>query len=436
MIKLDMTRSKAGRPAMAVKSDFEQAVARVVAAGNCSGCGLCAALSDNVEMRLDAEGFSRPAWVGGGRPDSADVRRRFRRSCPGVTIRPPQTPVVNRHPTLGLYVSAWSGWASDDQVRHIGSSAGVLTALSSWLVESGRATEVVGAAASRTQPSRTVPVKIRSRADALAASGSRYAPVGVAAAYDVDSGRTDVAFVGKPCEAYAVRSATEHRPAADSPFILSFFCAGVPSQLATDALVDKLAGGAEVDSVRYRGNGWPGMFSVRDRQGTVAEVDYEESWGEHLGPHIQPRCKICPDGTGEHADIAVGDFWNADSRGYPQFSESTGNSAVIARTRRGHEALMAAQMAGIVELHPVKLDDVAAIQPLQTRRRRVVLPRLLGRVLAGGRVPRVRGYRLLRTEIATAPSLRQFLGEFIGEAKGARWRAVRGRRRAAQDDVA
>lgn len=437
MIKLTLNRVGPAAAKRRSGAGLQQAVERVVAADNCSGCGLCAALSDNIEMHLDADGFLRPLWVG-HRESASDegVVKRFRQSCPGVSMRSPQTSPPERHPTLGPYVSAWSGWATDVTIRHSGSSAGVLTALSTWLVESGRAAEVIGAAASRRRPSRTVPVTIRSRDEALTAAGSRYAPVGVAAAYEVDSPRADVAFVGKPCEAYAVRRATDRGSAVKSPFILSFFCAGVPSQKATDRLVSRLAPGGDVDTVRYRGNGWPGMFTVRDRTGGVAEMDYEQSWGKHLGPYIQARCKICPDGTGEHADISVSDFWSADDRGYPQFSESAGNSAVIARTRRGHEALMAAQHAGILKLRPVNLDDVAAIQPLQSHRRRVVLPRLAGRVLAGRRVPRLHGYRLLATEIATAPSLRQFLTEFIREAKGSQWRAIRGRRKAVRDNVA
>lgn len=415
---------------------LREAVDRVVAADNCSGCGLCAALSDQIEMRLDNDGYLRPVWVGGEAVVADNTVARFRASCPGVAVKPPQLPSVRRHVTFGPYVSAWSGWAIDEHTRHSGSSAGVLTALSNWLIESGRATKVVGAAASRRSPSRTVPVTIRSRSDALDAAGSRYAPVGVAAAFSVDPQEPAAAFVGKPCEAYAVRGAIEHSGNGRAPFIMSFFCAGVPSQHATEALVSKLAPGAEIESVRYRGNGWPGRFSVRAADGTVAEMDYEESWGRHLGPYIQSRCKICPDGTGEHADLSVGDFWRADEHGYPLFADSSASSAVIARTRRGHEALMAAQHAGIVELRPIALDEVAKVQPLQVRRRRLLLPRLIGRLLAGQAVPRVRGYRLLRNEFVTARSLGGFFTEFVSEVKGSRWRALQRRSRMGRRDVA
>lgn len=432
MTTLPASRSDVKARGRRSKPTLREAVERVVAADNCSGCGLCAALTDQIEMRLDSGGYLRPVWVGDETGfEDAD---RFRASCPGVEVRAPHLPSARLHATLGPYVSAWSGWATDEEIRHRGSSAGVLTALSNWLIESGRATEVIGAAASRRSPSRTVPVTIRSRAEALDAAGSRYAPVGVAAALSVDPRPTDVAFVGKPCEAYAVRSAAQHSGDAQAPFIMSFFCAGVPSQHATETLVKNLVPSAEVESVRYRGNGWPGKFSVRAVDGTVGEMDYDESWGRHLGPYIQSRCKICPDGTGEHADVSVGDFWKADDRGYPLFADSAGTSVVIARTQRGHETLIAAQQASIVELRPVTLDDVAKVQPLQVRRRRLLLPRLIGRLLAGQAVPRVRGYRLLATELATSQSRRGFVTEFVREVKGSRWRALHQRLKTGRPD--
>jgi coenzyme F420 hydrogenase subunit beta len=179
--------------------------------------------------------------------------------------------------------------------------------------------------------------------------------------------------------------------------MLSFFCAGTPSQHATDRLAQTL--GTEVDEVaelRYRGNGWPGNFAVTDRAGNTASLSYDESWGRHLGRALQWRCKLCPDGVGEDADIAVGDYWDADENGYPLFENQQGRSVAIARTRRGHQLLMDAAAAGAINLRAAKLRTVAGIQPLQVQRRSTLLGRLAGRLLAGKRIPYYSGYGLSR----------------------------------------
>ncbi|WP_210480615.1 Coenzyme F420 hydrogenase/dehydrogenase, beta subunit C-terminal domain [Naasia sp. SYSU D00948] len=374
------------------------AVARVVRNGNCSGCGACALVSSRVSLDLDEDGFLRPSVAADCAVDAATDRREarlFRRTCPGDRLAAPRDPRPHDSATFGRYVQAWEAWAADPEVRFAGSSAGALTALSTWLVESGRAPSVVGAASDAERPARTVPVRITSRQEALAAAGSRYAPVGTVAGYDPSG---PAPLVGKPCEVSAARQLNEALgvPDAASPIRLTFFCAGTPSQRATESLAAALGVPADqAVSLRYRGNGWPGEFRVVGRDGTAGAASYEESWGRHLGRNLQWRCKICPDGTGGDGDISVGDFWRADENGYPVFDDADGSSVVIARTERGRALVEAAIAAGVLVARPVSLDAVEAIQPLQRTRRETLLGRLAGRLAAGRRIPRYRGYGLL-----------------------------------------
>ena len=213
--------------------------------------------------------------------------------------------------------------------------------------------------------------------------------------------------------------------AVASPVLLSFFCAGVPSQFATDDLVATLvADRGDVASVRYRGNGWPGSFVVQEAGGATRSTSYEDSWGNHLGRRLQERCKICPDGTGGHADIAVGDYWHADASGFPLFDDADGLSVAIARTERGHRLLMRSRDAGVIGLEPVELDAVAAVQPLQVKRRRTLLGRLAGRRLAARAIPRYRGFGLLKLAVSSpSDSVRAARGTFSGPVgDGRRWR--------------
>lgn len=375
----------------------------------CSGCGACTQLDPGLQMSLDGAGFERPSrrsWT----PEAADrdVARRFRKVCPGVTVQLPDPPQgARRDPVIGTYLGVWQAWATDPEIRWRGSSGGVLTALVSWLA--GRGVDVVTASADPSEPTRTVPLRITRKEDALQSAGSRYAPTCIAAHPALGSAG---AVVGKPCESAAIRT-LETGEAGEGPLRLSFFCAGTPSQTATQVLVRELGGEkGDVTDMWYRGRGWPGRFSVVTTHGTES-LSYDESWGSRLGPAVQWRCKICPDGVGELSDVTAGDYWQVDERGYPVFDERPGRSALVARTPRGLALVEEAIAAGVVEAEPVDMGRVAMVQPYQRQRRALLWGRLLGSRLAGRSVPRYRGFGLSRFAVR--------------DPRGT-WRALRGAR--------
>lgn len=385
---------------------LDAAIRRVVERNACIGCGLCTRLDPSLELRLGADGFLLPERVGNAGTVPAGAARTFERTCPGCRVDAVRPPGSRRHSTMGSYFGVWEAWATDEAVRHRGSSGGALTALHGWLLGTGRASRIASAAGG-AEPRRTVPVTITTKEAALAAAGSRYAPVGTLASTDLSAAEVVTA---KPCEISAFRALRAGNGAdreaggdasGDGPLLLSFFCAGTPSQRATEELLDRLgvAGGARVDELWYRGRGWPGRFTVRS-SGGEASMSYEESWGAVLGPATHWRCKLCPDGVGESADVVAADLWRIDDRGYPAFIEGAGSSALIARTRRGLEVVLAAADAGAISLRPIPMSRVASVQPLQRNRRISLLGRLLGSRLAGESVPRYRGFRLWALALA------------------------------------
>ena len=348
-------------------------------------------------MKLDDSGFLRPVVEDAGREGNSDAleSKLFLSVCPGVTVRSPTPEGSRAHPTFGNYLDAWEGWASDPEIRKAGSSAGVLTALAGWMIQTGVAHSVVGASSNPVSPSRTVAVRITTKEEALAAAGSRYAPVANLERYDAADPAT--AFVGKPCEVTAASQlhSALGRPEGELPVLLSFFCAGTPSQRATDSLSELLGVvPSDLAALKYRGDGWPGDFVVTSKDGRSERTSYDNSWGKHLGRDLQWRCKICVDGTGGHSDISVGDYWKADADGYPLFENADGVSAIVTRTPRGQALLAAAVDAGVVSVRRIDIDSVASIQPLQKERKQTLLGRLFGRLLAGKRIPRYVGFPL------------------------------------------
>lgn len=372
-------------------SGLQRVVDRVVRNGNCSGCGGCALVSSRIALDYDAAGFLTPSVsAAGGEGDDVAEAKRFREVCPGLSVTAP--PATGRwHPIFGRYVAGYAGWAVDPDIRHAGSSAGVLTAINAWLVSTRNVHSVLVARQSSTHGTRSESGVARTLAEVRGATGSRYAPTATLGAAGRLSGRS--AIVGRPCDVAAARTMVGAEIDGD-PLMLAFLCAGTSSQLATRHAITNLGGEPETTiAVRYRGDGWPGDFVATDASGDEMRAPYATAWKDELGRYKPWRCKLCVDATGEHADIAVGDFWDADEQGYPlKTAADDARSVVIARTPRGDELLRTLRAAGLLELEPADLDEVARVQPHQVERRRSVAARQVARALVGRRGPRLRGF--------------------------------------------
>ncbi len=375
----------------------------IKANGLCSGCGLCAGLAGGADapiiMRDSAEGYRRPEVVA---PVPAELATLIDAVCPGANIRhDPARLEADYHPVWGPVVAARLGWGADRELRRNASSGGALSAVLTYLLDSGEIDYVVQTAVSDKSPVRNVRV-ISTRADEVFhAAGSRYAPSSplenLAECLD-RPGR--FAFVGKPCDVAGLRQLARIDPRVDQKvaYMLAFMCAGVPSYRGTSALLKAMGVEDEsaVVSFRFRGDGWPGYATAELADGTRFTMDYETSWGGILNRHLQFRCKICPDGIGEFADIVCADGWHCDDQGNPLFDEQDGRSVVLSRTARGEALIQRAEASGMLECEPVSLAAVRHMQPFQARRKGMVLPRLAAMAIVGRRWPRFRDLELAR----------------------------------------
>lgn len=381
-------------------------VQQVVANGLCAGCGLCANIGGGgtASMQLGKAGFFRPLVASQWQ---AAQEATFRSVCPGLLVQHPTSTAVASHPIWGPLVEVRAGHALDAEVRHQGSSGGGISALAIWLLESQQVDFVAQIAVSATDPLRNELQLSRSRADVLRAAGSRYAPSApLEHLHSLLNLGQRFAFVGKPCDVAALRNYALHDPRVNQRLVcaLSFMCAGVPSLHGTHELLAKLGTSAnQLKSFRYRGDGWPGKARAVTHDGQVLETDYNNSWGTVLNKHLQFRCKICPDGTGEFADIVCADAWYGKD-GYPDFTERDGRSLILSRSAAGEALLRGAMQAGAIAAEPLPVAEIARMQPYQVNRKQMVLARLLGTRLALGTAPRYKRLGLWRAALS-APKL-------------------------------
>ena len=374
-------------------------LSRVVKGDMCAGCGACAALAPGkVSMEVAAPGYLRPLQSA---TLEVSEEAAITAVCPGlsqiVEAEGREDPVL-----WGPYVEMMTGHATDEAVRFAGASGGGLSAVLVHLIESGAVDAVVQTTADADLPIGNMALITMDRAAIKAAAGSRYAPsaplegIMEQVAAHKENG-TRYAFVGKPCDAVAMRALCDRDTdiAATFPAILSFFCAGVPSHTGGKEVLAKLGTTLEdTATFRFRGNGWPGKATATAHDGSELSMSYHDSWGGVLSRHVQMRCKLCADGTGVAADIVCADAWESDAAGYPVFEEAPGISLIVARTTLGAELIKEAKSAGHLKTDAFNVEDLTAIQPGQRERRRALWARLAARKIVGKPIPRYKGLQV------------------------------------------
>lgn len=372
-------------------------LARVLRGDSCAGCGLCAGVDPAIGLERDGRGWWRPVAQGKPQPETDGL---LAKACAGARISPWEGAEAREiDPLWGPHVRVMTGHATDPDIRYRGSSGGALSALAIHLLERGEIDRVLHVSIDPAAPLLSAIARSTGRQDVLRAAGSRYAPAAPLATLrrEMDEpGR--ILFIGKPCDAGALREFIRATPGAEErfPYILSFFCAGTPSQAGTDRLVRRMGmDPSDIADFRYRGDGWPGYATATDAAGRTGRLSYAASWGEVLSKEVQFRCKICADGVGGAADIAAADAWYGGDSGYPDFEEADGRSLIISRTARGDALVRAAEAAGILATESLGIGEIIKMQPHQARRKRMVASRLAAMAVTANPLPDVAGLKVM-----------------------------------------
>lgn len=382
----------------------------------CVGCGACvfACKHGNIVMEDVAEDGLRPVMKG------LDCQRcgKCLEVCPGIGI-PRKDGDGMRGAFRGLLdewgpiLGIWEGYAADPEIRYRGSSGGVATAVALSCLETNTARGgVLHIGPSPSKPWCNQTALSRNRKDLISKTGSRYSPASPCDGLErLELAEASGIFIGKPCDVHGLRKAESLFPILKekAAVAISIFCAGTPATAGTQALLRRLGITAEeVSSMRYRGNGWPGDFWVQGKEGNekTASLSYAESWSFLQG--FRPfRCHICPDGTGEFADISCGDPWYREIR-----AKEKGYSLVLVRTEKGRQIVRQAIETGYVILNPVEPWVLEASQANLLAKRRAIWGRLFALKMLRIPVPDYEGFHLYGNWrlIRTKEKARSFIG--------------------------
>lgn len=385
----------------------------------CLGCGACEALHPNAIEMIDVPDEGRRPSQRVGVTVNGELQDALR-VCPGIGLSHSDETnapgvIEDLKAGWGPVLQIWEGYASDPEIRFAGSSGGATTALALYCLEQRQMHGVLHTAERKDAPHLNHTVLSQSREELLARTGSRYAPSSPCDGLRViEDAPKPCVFIGKPCDVAASLKMRRIRPGLDEKLglTIAFFCAGTPSVKGTLDLLKEVGvdDPTRVKSIRYRGKGWPGMWTV-DFESESGEIEtrrmsYEKSWG-FLQRYRQWRCYICPDHTGEFADIAVGDPW------YRSIEPGEhGSSLILARTQRGREIIEHAIDTGFLTAEIVKPNLLPDSQRGLLGARGRLWGQLLTLRLLGISRPKFKGFCMFRfwwSELTLTKKIRSIL---------------------------
>lgn len=375
----------------------------------CIGCGLCASVlgSGKCNMELSEDGFYYPIIKNSISNNESKVISRL---CPGIHIEGNK-----QNGVWGSMNSIEEAWSADSSIRHKAASGGIVTSLAIYLLESHTVDAVLQVGVKEGSYLHNTLKISRTREAIINNAQSRYAPALVF--NDIikilDSSNDKYAFVGKPCDIAAMKNLLSEFPKYNDRIkaFISIFCAGMPSYNASIKTWQMSGRTDEPISLKYRGDGWPGNFRAIWQDGTDFKLSYNDSWGKILGRQIGFRCKICPDGIGMLADVAVGDSW-ATTNGYPDFTEKEGRCFVMVRTDNGTAIMEEAEQKGYIVRNTLDINKIAEMQAYQYNRRKMEGWRLVPVQLFSGFMLKFKGLHIFRQAISAklTTGIKQMLG--------------------------
>lgn len=341
-------------------------VEAVVRDGLCNSCGTCVAICPQGAVGMvETPGGLLFAKVS---KESCDCCGLCLRACGGSHL---ENGLLSGEadPFKGEVLAAYCGYATDPEVRLRGQSGGVVTALLSFLMDSGEIDKALVTRMPENGTLRPEPFLARGKEELFETQGSKYCPAAVNAEIPREVGKNcqKLALVGLSCHIHGLRNAQQFQANwKDGVGVaIGLFCDRTLTYAAIDFLVNKgNVAKEDVAAFRYRDKmqgGWPGSIFIRTKAGNNIRVPSRER--QIIKDYFTPlRCRLCFDKMNVLSDIAVGDAWKVKE-------DKAGFSVLLARTQSGLALIERAKKAGYLCLDEIDPEKIFSGQKIEERRR-------------------------------------------------------------------
>lgn len=244
------------------------------------------------------------------------------------------------------YKRLYVGFSHNKTHREQGSSGGIGTEISSFLLENKLVDKVIGVGFSKDPPYLPEYQTVEDVKEVTQISGSKYIYMSFYPLRKLIESEKEkkLAVFLQPCFIKAVRKMqkNEYR---NIHYIISFFCGYNITREATDYLIKKAKVKKEdIAEISYRWGEYPGGFMVRTKDDQM--VNFGKECYEIVDLMFLRRgCKQCHLYMGEGADIVLGDAW---------IKSLQNASIVIARNETGADVIENMAERNKIKLYEIK----------------------------------------------------------------------------------
>jgi coenzyme F420 hydrogenase subunit beta len=267
----------------------------------CTSCGMCVGICPTEAVSIVKNEYSQ--YIPLFDEEKCTQCNKCIKSCPGIDI------TSSQQSGIGVFQKIYLACSSDKSQRSAGSSGGVITALSSWMLSEGIIEKAI--LLNSTESPINSEISIITSAEAvMQCSGSKYVAYPICEAIQEFSKNSLITTL--PCQSIAINKARKHKG-----YIFGLFCSKA--------------------YINYRKGSWPGQVAI-DTSNRKIRIPYNRSYYTAIsnGDFFTIQgCLLCPDYFNENADISFGDPW-----GFKIDQELLlGKTVVIVRSSKGLELI-------------------------------------------------------------------------------------------------
>ena len=338
----------------------------------CLGCGLCEDFcpTDSITFGIE-HGEYRP--IVSETSCLGEKCSRCAKICPGLGIelneisKDIQADANYYDPYIGRYVSLYTGFCSDDNIRYHSASGGMITGLLTYLLDKNI---IQGAVVTKFSDNDHITPKTfiaRSSDELFSAKSSKYCPVSMQSIRkQVREAEGKYVIVGLPCHIQGFRK-IEKKDKKFKEHVLAYwgiYCSSGRTFYLTDYVLDRRKiDKRDISYFAYRDNGCLGNLVVDGKSKENKDYHYEESFGQYYCTlrsfFIPRRCGFCIDHFAELADLSFGDIHIK-----PYSDNKIGISSIVARTKDMNQLLLDAHHNGAIQIQNLDAETLNASQQM------------------------------------------------------------------------
>ncbi|MBM9513278.1 Coenzyme F420 hydrogenase/dehydrogenase, beta subunit C-terminal domain [Desulfogranum marinum] len=289
--------------------------------------------------------------------------------CPGVHFGDTLISQMPVDPFTGVVLDAFVGKATDKKVFDNSQSGGIVTALLSHSLETGRIKGAVIVSMESGSPPRPIVRIARSVSELYVAQKSKYCPVPLLGFFrelkEIDG---PVAVVCTPCQLHGLHNVLDKMPKLQNKiaFTVGLVCDRVLTYAALDYLLSKARSDKSVPSIlHFRDkavSSYPGDVHVLSKNGR--SVIMPAATRMRIKDYFTPaRCRICFDKMNVFSDITVG-----DPHGLDGIDQRHGESMVLVRTEKGRKIFNYTKDKKVIDVRTIAYEQVFQGQGIDKKR--------------------------------------------------------------------